>query len=143
MGRIRENINRRNQIISSIRMILENQGIDSGTDWDKDTQNLRNLNLLTDNNQEYIIGSNVLGITQEDDENKLIFVSMKDDIAILQEKLLNEAVQVFLEPSTKSVQLIFFVHDMKKRIELENLYSANALKMMKKQIKILNWKRQF
>lgn len=105
MGRIRENINRRNQIISSIRMILENQGIDSGTDWDKDAQNLRNLNLLTDNNQEYIIGSNVLGITQEDDENKLIFVSMKDDIAILQEKLLNEAVQVFLEPSTKSVQL--------------------------------------
>lgn len=103
MGRIRENINRRNQIISSIRMILENQGIDSGTDWDKDAQNLRNLNLLTDNNQEYIIGSNVLGITQEDDENKLIFVSMKDDIAILQEKLLNEAVQVFLEPSTKSV----------------------------------------
>lgn len=78
MGRIRENINRRNQIISSIRMILENQGIDSGTDWDKDAQNLRNLNLLTDNNQEYIIGSNVLGITQEDDENKLIFVSMKD-----------------------------------------------------------------
>ena len=52
MGRIRENINRRNQIISSIRMILENQGIDSGTDWDKDAQNLRNLNLLTDNNQE-------------------------------------------------------------------------------------------
>lgn len=141
MGRIRENINRRNQIISSIRMILENQGIDSGTDWDKDTQNLRNLNLLTDNNQEYIIGSNVLGITQEDDENKLIFVSMKDDIAILQEKLLNEAVQVFLEPSTKSVQLIFFVHDMKKRIELENLYSANALKMMKKQIKIEASKR--
>lgn len=107
MGRIRENINRRNQIISSIRMILENQGIDSGTDWDKDAQNLRNLNLLTDNNQEYIIGSNVLGITQEDDENKLIFVSMKDDIAILQEKLLNEAVQVFLEPSTKSVTFNF------------------------------------
>ena len=107
MGRIRENINRRNQIISSIRMILENQGIDSGTDWDKAAQNLRNLNLLTDNNQEYIIGSNVLGITQEDDENKLIFVSMKDDIAILQEKLLNEAVQVFLEPSTKSVTFNF------------------------------------
>ena len=109
MGRIRENINRRNHIISSIRMILENQGIDSGTDWDKDAQNLRNLNLLTDNNQEYIIGSNVLGITQEDDENKLIFVSMKDDIAILQEKLLNEAVQVFLEPSTKSVRFKHFV----------------------------------
>lgn len=135
MGRIRENINRQNQIISSIRMILENQGIDSGIDWDKDAQNLHNLNLLTDNNQEYIISSNMLGITQKDDENKLIFVSMKDDMAILQEKLLSEAVQVFLEPATKSVQLIFFVLDMKKRIELENLYSANALKMMKKQIK--------
>lgn len=135
MGRIRESRNKREQIVSSIRVLLENQGIDSDADWDKDPENLRRLNPLVDGSKNYVISSNSLGITQEDDPSKLIFAVMQGDTPHFQTLLQDEAIKVLEDLKTKNIQLVFFIKDMSHRIALEVLYDKNSLKDMKKNIK--------
>lgn len=135
MGRIREERNKREQIVSSIRVLLENQGIDSGADWDKDPENLRRLNPIVDGSTNYVISSTSLGITQEDDQSKLIFAVCQSNPAHLQSLLQGEAVKALKEQETTNIQLVFFVKDMRHRIALEILYDKAALAEMKRTMK--------
>lgn len=136
MGRIRENRNKQEQVVFDIRVLLENQGIDSDADWDKDPEKLRKLNPLIDGSSDYAINSDDLGITQEDDQNKLIFAVLEGGGTndFHRELLKNEIVKVF-GGSTGSIQLVFFVGDMSRRIDLELLYSRTVLNNLKKSVK--------
>ena len=134
MGRIRENKIRRDQVVASIRVLLENQGIDSGSDWDIDPDNLKKLNVLADGSTDCTVYSGDLGITQEEDETKLIFAAASGDPDFFQQQLPQEAVRALAESGTKTVQLVFFVHNMQKRISLETRFDPAGLKELRKAI---------
>lgn len=134
MGRIRENKIRRDQVVSAIRVLLENQGIDSGSDWDMDSDNLKKLNALADGSAGWTVYSGDLGITQEEDETKLIFCVDSGEPDFFRQQLPQEAARALAEAGTKTIQLVFFVRDMQSRISLETRLDAADLRNLRKAI---------
>lgn len=127
MGHVWENKIRRDQVVSSICVLLENQGIDSGFDWCVDPDNMRNLNGLVDLSPRYTVYSGDLGITQDEDETKILFCVGSNDPDFLQQKLSQEIGRALKEQGTKKIQLVFFVRDMRSRISLETELNTGGL----------------
>lgn len=135
MGLIQEKKNKQMQVVSAIRVLLENRGMDSDADWDKDKDSLRKLDPLANGKENYVIDSDSLGITQEEDQSKLIFAVLKRDESDFQRKLLDEVIKISEKSATKSIQLVFLVNSMSRRITIEVMYDKAALKKMKKDVK--------
>ena len=134
MGRIQENIIRRDQVVAAIHVLLENQGIDSGSDWDIDPDNLKKLNALADSSMACTVYSGDLGITQEEDETKLVFAVASGDSEYFQQNLSGEAAKALAERGTKTIQFVFFVPNMQSRISLETKFDRTNLMELKKAI---------
>lgn len=134
MGHMQELVKKRERLTASIRMLLENRGISGSTDWWTDPAAQAELERLAESEGNCAAGSGTLGITQEEDGEALVFAAFRESTQKFRE-LVQEELNRAAAGSVKSVQLVFFVEDMRSRVRLEAAFTGKVLQDMKSRAK--------
>lgn len=131
---MQELVKKRERLTASIRMLLENRGISGSTDWWTDPAAQAELEKLAESEENCAVGSGTLGITQEEDGEALVFAAFRESAQKFRE-LVQEELNRAAAGSVKSVQLVFFVEDMRSRVRLEAAFTGKVLQDMKSRAK--------
>lgn len=134
MGYIQELIKKRERLTASIRMLLENRGISGSTDWWTDPAAQAELEELAKGEKNYAVCSETLGISPEEGE-ALVFAAFRESPQKFRELVQEELNRAAAGSAVKSVQLVFFVEDMRSRVRLEAAFAGRALQEMKSRAK--------
>lgn len=131
MGYIQQLVKKRERLTASILMLLENRGISGSVDWWEDPAAQTELEKLAEDGENYAVDSGALGITQKEDEEALIFAACRESPRKLQELVQGKLDQTVKETAARSIQMVFFVEDMRSRIQLEAVFTGRVLQDMK------------
>ena len=122
MGRILQHEQMRNRLTENINRLLENQEARGDAKWWEEPRAQECLQRMAAGNELFICTSDMLEITQEGDEKRLVFVRHWD-LQKPRRDMLQEYVNCLVEdPKTNSIQMVFFVKDLHDRIALEETF---------------------
>lgn len=122
MGRILQHEQMRNRLTENINRLLENQEARGDAKWWEEPRAQECLQRMAADNELFICTSDMLEITQEGDEKRLVFVRHWD-LQKPRRDMLQEYVNCLVEdPKTNSIQMVFFVKDLHDRIALEETF---------------------
>lgn len=133
MTQLKSNRTRRSEIFRDhVNQVLKNRGDGGDDQWWEEPEAREELERLACGGQDYVSNSDKLKI--ESGEKLILAVYRNDKNALFQE-ITVQAGDMARNSDTEIIHILFFVQDMRDRIQLEQIFSRNIRALIRAKIK--------
>ena len=121
-----------------IQRVLKDQGRDTDDEWWEDEEAWQELENIACSSQGYVSNSIKLKI---DSRERMVIAVCKENRDDFFKQVEDEACAMSREPETEGIHLVFFVRDMRNRVQLEKQFSATVQTRLLNQVRVQSRKK--
>lgn len=131
-------IRRREIFRDHIQRVLKDQGRDTDDEWWEDEEAWQELENIACSSEGYVSNSIKLKI---DSRERMVIAVCKENRDDFFKQVEDEACAMSREPETEGIHLVFFVRDMRNRVQLEKQFSATVQTRLLNQVRVQSGKK--